>query len=485
MQKINWLEWDKEAFEKASKENKLILLDIHGVWCHWCHVMDNTTYFDKEIMEYVNENFIPVKVDTDKRPDVNKRYNQGGWPTTVFLTSSGQIITGATYIPPDAFKDLMFKVIDIYKEIKVKKPEELEIGGKKLEIKEKNLDKKIVDNTLNVLMQNFDFDDGGFGFAPKFPMPDAVKLLISRYKKTKSNEFLVPVKITLDKMQGIHDDIEGGFFRYSVTQSWDEPHYEKMLETNAGVISNYLEAYEITKNKNYKEIASKCFNYLKNNLINIEGGFYGSQDADEEYYKADFEERKKLKKPFIDKNIYTDFNSMMLGTFFEAYNVLKDNFYKEFALKTINFLIKNSYGENFGMFHYFDGKNKFLPGILADNVYFIKALLEAFEAAKDNYYLEFAEKLNDFAIKNFFDEKDGAFFDKIEAKDDIGFLKFRDKPIIENSIAAENLLRLSKIKNNDEFKKMAESILLAFSEEYKNYNIHAAVYGLVVEKVLR
>jgi len=316
MQKINWLEWDKEAFEKASKENKPILLDIHGVWCHWCHVMDNTTYFDKEIMEYVNENFIPVKVDTDKRPDVNKRYNQGGWPTTVFLTSSGQIITGATYIPPDAFKDLMFKVIDIYKEIKVKKPEELEIGGKKLEIKEKNLDKKIVDNTLNVLMQNFDFDDGGFGFAPKFPMPDAVKLLISRYKKTKSNEFLVPVKITLDKMQGIHDDIEGGFFRYSVTQSWDEPHYEKMLETNAGVISNYLEAYEITKNKNYKEIASKCFNYLKNNLINIEGGFYGSQDADEEYYKADFEERKKLKKPFIDKNIYTDFNSMMLGTFF-------------------------------------------------------------------------------------------------------------------------------------------------------------------------
>jgi len=137
------------------------------------------------------------------------------------------------------------------------------------------------------------------------------------------------------------------------------------------------------------------------------------------------------------------------------------------------------------MFHYFDGKNKFLPGILADNVYFIKALLEAFEAAKDNYYLEFAEKLNDFAIKNFFDEKDSAFFDKTEAEDDIGFLRFRDKPIIENSIAAENLFRLSKIKNNDEFKKMAESILLAFSEEYKNYNIHAAVYGLVVEKVLR
>lgn len=483
MQKINWIEWDKESFEKAEKENKPILLDIHGVWCHWCHVIDNTTYSDKEIIEYVNENFIPIRVDTDKRPDVNKRYNQGGWPTTAFLTPSGQIITGETYVPPDAFKELMLKVTDIFKDIKTKKVEAINAENKKLEVKEKNLDKKIVESILNSIMQNFDFDYGGFGIQPKFPMPDAIKLLLQKYRNTKNNEFLIPIKTTLDKMRGIHDNVEGGFYRYSVNQTWSEPHYEKMLEGNAGIISNYLEAYETTKNEDYKKIVLSCFEYLKNNLMNAEGGFYGSQDADEEYYKLNLDERKKLKKPFIDKNIYTDFNSMMLSTFFEAYKILKDDYYKEFAKKTIKFLIENSYKENFGMFHYLDGKNKFLSGILADNIYFIKALLDGFETTQENYYLEFAEKLNDFVIKNFFDNKDNVFFDKIETKEDIGFLKIKDKPIIENSIAAENLLRIGKIKNNNEFKKMAENTLLAFSGEYKNLDIHVAIYGLVVEKL--
>ena len=484
MQKISWLEWNKEAFEKAEKENKPVLLDIHGVWCHWCHVIDNTTYSDQEIIEYVNENFISIKVDTDKRPDINKRYNQGGWPTTAFLTPSGQIITGAAYIPPDAFKDLMFKVTDIFKDIKIKNHEGIKAKSKKLEIKNKALDKKIVDDILNLIMQNFDFDYGGFGIEPKFPMPDAIKLLLHEYKKTKNNEFLIPVKITLDNMKGIHDNVEGGFFRYSVTRFWSEPHYEKMLETNAGIISNYLEAYEVAKNEEYKKISLSCLEYLKNNLTNDEGGFYGSQDADEEYYNLNFDERKKLKKPFIDENIYTDFNSMMACAFFEAYRILKNDYCREFAEKTVKFLIKNSYKENFGMFHQFDGKSKFLPGILADNIYFIKALLDAFEATKESYYLEFAEKLNNLVIKDFFDKNDNAFFDKTEAEEDIGFLKFKDKPIIENSIMAENLLRLGKIKNSNEFKKVAENVLLAFSNEYWDFSIHAAVYGLAVEKVM-
>ena len=195
------------------------------------------------------------------------------------------------------------------------------------------------------------------------------------------------------------------------------------------------------------------------------------------------EERKQLKKPFIDKNIYTEFNSMMISTFLEAYETLNDDYYKDFALKTIKFLIENSYDEKFGMFHHYDGKNKFLSGMLVDNVFFIKALLDAFEITKDNFYLEFAEKLNYFVMNNFFDNTDKVFVDKINADGDIGFLKIKDKPIIENSIAAENLIRLSKIKNNSEFKKMAENILLAFSEEYKYFGVNAAVYGLVVEKL--
>ncbi len=118
--KIEWMEWEKESFKKAKRDNKPILLDIFGVWCHWCHVADKTTYADKDVIKIVNENFIPVKVDTDKRPDINQRYNQGGWPTTAFLTSKGRLIGGGTYFQPQEFKLLLFRVSEFYKKNRLK-----------------------------------------------------------------------------------------------------------------------------------------------------------------------------------------------------------------------------------------------------------------------------------------------------------------------------------------------------------------------------
>ncbi|MCH8003778.1 MAG: thioredoxin domain-containing protein [Nanoarchaeota archaeon] len=492
MQKINWNEWNKETFQKAAKENKPILLDIHGVWCHWCHVMEQTSYSDPEVIEIVNKDFIPIKVDTDKGPAINKRYNQGGWPSTVFLTPTGQIITGTTYIPPDSLKDMMFRVIDTFKDIKF---QEVVSEGKKLIIDNNiKLDNKIIEKIMEDMLNNFDFDYGGFG-VPKFPMTDAINLVFDQYLKIKNNnslnknksinekDLLIIARLTLDNMKGIFDNIEGGFYRYSVTQQWNEPHYEKMMETNAGIIQNYLQGYEIMKKDEYKDIAIKSLNYIKNNLSNKDGAFYGSQDADEEYYPKNLEERKKHGKPFIDKNIYTDLSSMMISTYIYAYKILKDDFYKNFAVKSIKFLIDKSYDEKFGMFHFYDSKRKFLPGMLLDNVYFIKALIDVFEITKDKLYINTAVKLNKFVINNFMD-KDKCFFDKVSNPEDIGFLKFRDKLLIENSIVAINLIKLSKINNNKEYLKIAENILKAFYSEYEKYSVHGAIYGLAVEMFL-
>jgi len=478
--KINWLEWNKESFEKAVKEKKPILLDIHGVWCHWCHVMDQTSYSDEEVIEIINKNFIPIKADTDKKPDVNKRYNQGGWPSTVFLTPTGQIITGATYVPPDSLKDMMFGVIETFKSIK---HQDVDLENKKLKIDNSiKLDNKLIDKIMDDMLGNLDFDYGGFGMQPKFPMPDAIKLAFIQYNKTKKKDYLIIAKITLDNMKGIFDEIEGGFYRYSVTQQWNEPHYEKMMETNAGIIANYIQGYEITKKDEYKDIAVRSFNYIKNNLSNNEGAFYGSQDADEEYYPKNLEERKKHGKPFIDKNIYTDLSAMMISTYVLAYNILKVDYYKDFAIKSIKFLIDKNYDE-FGMYHFFDGKRKFLPGLLADNIYFIKALIDIFEITKDKVYINTAEKLNKFVIKNFMDE-DKCFFDKRSNPDDIGFLKFQDKSIMENSVVAINLIKLSKLLNNKEYLKISENILKAFHPEHEKYSVHGAIYGLAVEEFL-
>ena len=488
MNQINWLSWSEEAFEKASKEKKPILLDIHGVWCHWCHVMNSNTYSDSEVIGIINRDFVAIKVDTDKRPDVNKRYNQGGWPSTVFLAPNGQIITGTTYLPADMLKDIMLRVIGTFKEIKAT---DIQLENKRLKIDDNaELNEKIIEKIMESMLDNFDFDYGGFGMQPKFPLPDAVKLALDQYARTKNKDFSVIARLTLDKMQGIFDDIEGGFYRYSVTQQWNEPHYEKMLETNAGVIHNYLQGFHALKKDEYKEIAIKSLDYIKNNLSNKDGAFYGSQDADEEYYGLSAEERKKHKKPLIDKNIYTDLSSMMISTYAYAYSILKESYYKSFAIKSIKFLIEKNYDEKFGMFHFFDGKRKFLPGILSDNVYFIKALIDIFDVTNDKVYLNTAEKISKFVIDNFMDKGDNCFFDKIDNPDDIGFLKFRDKSLMENAIAAIDLMRISNLnynnkKINNEYLKIAENILKAFYSESSQLGISGAVYGLAVQEYVK
>ena len=126
MAKIQWLEWSKESFEKAKTEGKPILLDIKGSWCHWCHVMDETSYSDPSIIDSLNKKFVPIRVDTDKRPDVNRRYNMGGWPTTAFLDANGKIITGGTYIPPEQLREVIRSVLDMYAKAKGKIGSKLE-----------------------------------------------------------------------------------------------------------------------------------------------------------------------------------------------------------------------------------------------------------------------------------------------------------------------------------------------------------------------
>jgi len=203
-------------------------------------------------------------------------------------------------------------------------------------------------------------------------------------------------------------------------------------------------------------------------------------DADEEYYRL--EERNTHVKPFIDKNIYTDLSSMMISTYVYAYKLLKDDFYKNFAIKSTNFLINKNYDEKFGMFHFFNGKRKFLTGMLADNVYFIKALLDVFEITDDKHFLQMAEKLNKFVVANFFDKN--SFFDKIDNLDDVGFLKFRDKLLNENSLHAINLTKLAKLNKDKEALSIVENILKVFYSEYEQYGVHAAIYGLALEEFL-
>src|SRR3989338_5031221 len=190
--KIKWLEWGKESFEKAKKEDKPILLDLTAVWCHWCHVMDTNSYSNDEIAKIINECFVPIKVYIDKRPDIRERYNMGGFPSTVFLDNCGQIITGDTYVPPERFKFMLETVKSSYKNKKdfVKNKQEQKnrseiFSGSKAEINE-----EIIKASLMAAEDSFDRFYGGFGVQPKFPSSDVLDLLFFQYQKTKDKKYI-------------------------------------------------------------------------------------------------------------------------------------------------------------------------------------------------------------------------------------------------------------------------------------------------------
>ncbi len=298
-QKINWHPWSEDAFERAKEEDKPIFLSSGAVWCHWCHVMAKECFYDDEIIEFLNEKFVCIKLDRDERPDIDKRYQTaistmgygGGWPLTVFMTHEKKPFFGGTYFPPDdrwgkpGFKRVLRSVADFYKDEKEKInsfTDNLLNALTPPEILPSEISDGFLDDAANRMSHYFDLKNGGFGSAPKFPMPGAMKFLLSRYFFTTDDSLGDFLKNTLIKMAkgGFHDHLLGGFHRYSVDESWVVPHFEKMTDDNAWLLRNYIEAYEIFKDPYFRDIAEGIIRFFKETLSSKDGGFYASQDAD-------------------------------------------------------------------------------------------------------------------------------------------------------------------------------------------------------------
>jgi hypothetical protein len=301
-QPVLWHEWNGEAFAQAEAQDKPILLDIGAVWCHWCHVMDRESYENAGVARIINESFIPVKVDRDERPDIDARYQvaisaltgQGGWPLTAFLTPDGRPFFGGTYFPPDdrggrpGMRRLLEAIAHNYR---TQREQINESAGKiaealrevdRFQEGEEPADEHVVKSIVESIGGMFDAQNGGFGSAPKFPHPTAIDLLLEVYLETRRDWPLNIVTSTLEHMGrgGVYDQIGGGFHRYSVDERWIVPHFEKMSYDNAGLLGNYLRAYQLTGNPFFREIALGILGFLENVLSHPEAGFYSSQDAD-------------------------------------------------------------------------------------------------------------------------------------------------------------------------------------------------------------
>jgi len=302
-QPIDWHEWGEEAFARAQKEDKPMLLDIGAVWCHWCHVIDRESYENPVIAQIINENFVPVKVDRDERPDVDARYQsaisaisgQGGWPLTGFLMPDGKPFFGGTYYPPEdqfgrpGFRRVLLAVAESYKNKKadlVRAAESLADSVAQAEVftgAHGKFDAEIVDSQVRAITQVFDIKNGGFGKAPKFPHCSAIDLILERYQQTKERHLLAMAETTLEKMArgGVYDQLAGGFHRYSVDERWLVPHFEKMSYDNSELLKNYLHGWQATRNIFLRNTAESIVGWINQDLSDqVNGGFYASQDAD-------------------------------------------------------------------------------------------------------------------------------------------------------------------------------------------------------------
>jgi len=299
-QKIDWYPWSDEAFEKARKEDKPVFLSSGAIWCHWCHVMAKECFENEGVAKLLNEHFVSIKLDRDERPDIDRRYQHavsamgfgGGWPLSVFLTPDKKPFFGGTYFPPEeslerpGFRKVLKAVADFYQS----KRETVSEYSRKImdSIKTKpvteegEIKKSFTDEAVMKILTQFDTSNGGFGTSPKFPAPGATELLINKYHFTQMESLGYAVRKTLESMAkgGFHDQIGGGFHRYSVDEAWTIPHFEKMADDNAWHLRNYIDAYAVLGEGYFREVAEDTIHFLRNVLSDPEGGFYASQDAD-------------------------------------------------------------------------------------------------------------------------------------------------------------------------------------------------------------
>jgi uncharacterized protein YyaL (SSP411 family) len=301
-QPVAWYPWGDAAFAAAKAGGKPILLDIGAVWCHWCHVMDGESYEDPKLAEYLNANFVCVKVDRDERPDVDARYQravqaltgQGGWPLTAFLTDTGDVFYGGTYFPPDGrfgrpgFRSVLERVLEIYREQRDKvDATAVELRGHVASMlgegKPGALTPEILSSSAEQMARLFDWRYGGFGTAPKFPHPSACEFLLARWWDSGAPWAREIVERTLSGMArgGMYDQVGGGFHRYSVDERWCVPHFEKMSYDNAELLRAYVNAYAAFGTPLLRETAEGIVAWNLEVMCDLErGGFAASQDAD-------------------------------------------------------------------------------------------------------------------------------------------------------------------------------------------------------------
>jgi uncharacterized protein YyaL (SSP411 family) len=488
---IAWQTWGETAFERAREEDKPIVLAISAVWCHWCHVMDETTYSNQDVIAFLNHEFIPVRVDNDQRPDVNARYNMGGWPTTAILTPEGATLTGATYLPPEQMLRMLQQIKEFYRENKATVAERVaKMKSQPAAVQERTnaeLRASMVARILEELTENYDPQYGGFGTEPKFPQTDALELLLLEFRITREQRLYDMVAKTMLGMSrgGMYDHVEGGFFRYSTTRDWSVPHFEKMTEDHAGLLRLLAALFLESKNPDFRATLQSATRYVMTTLRDPQTGlFAGSQDADEAYFELPLEERRKIAAPYVDRTSYTNWTAALAGALFAVATALDDETAAARAAQALDALYERMSDADGLLYHFLppDGTPQ-VRGLLCDQSAYLRASLDAYQYLGEARFLVRARALAE-AMQTTLGAADGGFYDHAALQGELGNLAFKDRPLHDNALVADSFLRLAALTGDSGYRDRAHRILAIYSGTYAKAGSFAASYVRAVRRFL-
>jgi len=473
---IKWLSFE-EGLKKAQKENKLIIMDIYAKWCHWCNVIENTTYRDKQVISLIEKYYIPIRVDAEKRPDINKKYNQGGLPSTLILDKNGNVIFGAIYVPPEEMKKLLTHYAsmsekEIIQEVeRVKLEKNLKYRRIQRKLKEKKINPDYLKKTFRYLKLVYDYKYGGIKGAPKFPVEQIPYFSMLYYIFFEDEKAKKISEDTLYAYSNLIDKVEGGIYRYSVNEYWTEFHYEKLLKDQADLSILYFNGYSLFNNKDFLYFANLLINFAKNKLYDKKTGyFYNSQGADivdekgtllitgEEYFSKNKEGREILEQavgysPKIEKNIYFSNNSLIASAL--VYSYIYNN--KEKDLKIAKRIVKNIIKDGLkekGIIHSKNIKKYYL----STQVYFLEALLNLYQATGNKIYLKLSKKIIDTLKKYYFSKKLGIFVDYKDTGISISNISFIDDITALNVRLIKAFYMYSVFTTDEEILEIVEKI---------------------------
>jgi uncharacterized protein YyaL (SSP411 family) len=469
---IEWRAWGAPAFAEAVSANKPVLLNLTAVWCHWCHMMDETTYSDGDLIALINDNLIPIRVDADEYPHVQDRYIAGGWPTNAFLTPTGEVLWSGTYVPADQFRSVADSVLTAWQQRHVELQLEIERRRKAMEAARGRhhmiglVRREAAEDVLAATIDMYDSRNGGFGTEPKFPYVDAVELLYSR--GSEQPDLLRIADHTLDGMlTGELRDQDGGFFRYALNADWTDPRREKLLSTNAAMLRAYAIGAQLRDRADWRAAAEGIVAWANRNLRRADGLWAGSQPST---------------GSVSDDVVYTNYNASWIGALAEAGARLGHDAWVSEATNALEQLWSTMRVDNGLFIHYQRANEQAEPAVLlVDIAEVCKACIAVAQASGQTEYLDRARTIMAAAEKQLWAE-DGGFWDHARAKLEIAALRYRDKPFDYNAEMARALNDLALLTGDKSHRAMAERILALLSPQAGRYGVGAANFALASDE---